>query len=61
MKLFEEMDSFYLELGQRRMLKLSTGDVILKKRDWIRKQSTLHCPVVHKTKHVVSRINKRCV
>lgn len=59
MKLFEPMEAFYLELGERRMLQLYSTDSLLRKRDWMRKQSAQYLFSNQKTKRVVSRVNKR--
>lgn len=53
------MDSFYLELAERRKLKLKSSDVMIKKKDWIRKQSALYHPDAQKIRQVVTRTNKR--
>lgn len=52
------MDNFYLESAERRLLKLNSTDVFIKKRDWIRKQSAIYHPDSHKVRQVVGRTNK---
>lgn len=53
------MDNHYLELAERRLLKLSSSDVLVKKRNWLQRQSLLHYPDSQKVRHVIGRGGKR--
>lgn len=59
LQFLEPMDKFYLELAERRLLKLNSSDLFVKKHDWIRKQSAIHHPDSQKVRQVVGRTNKR--
>ncbi|KAK5643443.1 hypothetical protein RI129_007288 [Pyrocoelia pectoralis] len=51
--------SSLLELDQRCLLKLNFSDVLLTKKDWIRKQSVVHQPEHHNVLHIVNRTSKK--
>ncbi|KAK5641456.1 hypothetical protein RI129_010003 [Pyrocoelia pectoralis] len=59
LKVVEPVEDSYLELDQRRLLQLNFSDVLLKKKDWIRKQSVLHQAEYHKVMHIVNRTSKK--
>ncbi|KAI4455800.1 (e3-independent) e2 ubiquitin-conjugating enzyme [Holotrichia oblita] len=59
LKILEPLENCYLELAERRLLKLAASDIMTRKRDWIRKQSALHRSDSQKVLHVVNRNNKR--
>ncbi|KAF5302090.1 hypothetical protein FQR65_LT08640 [Abscondita terminalis] len=59
LKVVEPIENSHLELAERRLLKLSSSDVLIKKRDWVRKQSALHQPEHHKVLHIVNRTSKK--
>ncbi|KAF5306922.1 hypothetical protein FQA39_LY00152 [Lamprigera yunnana] len=59
LKVVEPLENSHLELAERRLLKLNLSDVLVKKRDWIRKQSALHQPEHHKVLHIVNRTTKK--
>ncbi|CAG9854714.1 unnamed protein product [Phyllotreta striolata] len=64
LKVLEHPSDTFLELADRRLLKLSTGDVLLKKKDWTKKLSLMYRPEIPKVRHIVtcntkmSRISK---
>ncbi|KAF7284596.1 hypothetical protein GWI33_021878 [Rhynchophorus ferrugineus] len=58
LKVLEHPSDTCLELAERRLLKLNSHDVILKKKDWIRKLS-LNRSELPKVRHIVSKINSR--
>nr|XP_023016652.1 probable ubiquitin-conjugating enzyme E2 23 [Leptinotarsa decemlineata] len=53
LKVLEHPSDTFLELSDRRLLKLST-DVLLKKKDWIKKLSVSYRPDIPKVRHIVS-------
>ncbi|CAG9767184.1 unnamed protein product [Ceutorhynchus assimilis] len=62
LKVLEHPSDNSLELGERRILKLTSRDVLLKKKEWYKKLSILHRPEVPKIRHIVScssKINSR--
>ncbi|KAK5641416.1 hypothetical protein RI129_009963 [Pyrocoelia pectoralis] len=59
LKVVEPVEDSHLELAERRLLKLNFSDVLLTKKDWIRKQSVLHQPEHHKVLHIVNRTSKK--
>lgn len=59
LKLLEPTDNHYLELAERRLLKLNSSDTLVKKRNWIERQSMMHYPDVQKVRHVITRSGKR--
>lgn len=59
LKVLQPVEAQYLELAERKLLKLNSSDVIMKRRDWLRKQSALHRRTVQKSAHVIRRSNKR--
>lgn len=58
-KILETVDSNFLELAESRLLKVTETDLLIKKRHWIQKQTTLLQPNVRKVIHSVNRSNKR--
>ncbi|KAJ8934016.1 hypothetical protein NQ314_013652 [Rhamnusium bicolor] len=54
LKVLEHPSDTCLELAERRLLKLSSGDVLLKKKDWVRKLSVSYRPDTQKVRHIVS-------
>ncbi|XP_030746050.1 (E3-independent) E2 ubiquitin-conjugating enzyme UBE2O [Sitophilus oryzae] len=62
LKVFERLSDACLELAERRLLKLNSHDILLKKKDWVRKLSLMYRPDVPKVRHIVncsSKINFR--
>lgn len=59
LKVLQPVEAQYLELAERKLLKLNSSDVIMKRRDWLRKQSALYRKSVQKSPHVLRRSNKR--
>ncbi|KAJ8922950.1 hypothetical protein NQ315_001496 [Exocentrus adspersus] len=58
LKVLEHPSDTCLELAERRLLKLSACDILLKKKDWIRKLSVSYRPDVQKVRHIVSCTTK---
>ncbi|CAH1973777.1 unnamed protein product [Acanthoscelides obtectus] len=54
LKVLEHPSDSCLELAERKLLKLSASDVLLKKKDWIKKLSISYRPEATKNRHVVS-------
>ncbi|XP_056643108.1 (E3-independent) E2 ubiquitin-conjugating enzyme [Diorhabda sublineata] len=54
LKVLEHPSDTFLELSDRKLLKLSSGDVLLKKKDWMKKFSLMYKPDVPKVRHIVS-------
>ncbi|VEN41567.1 unnamed protein product [Callosobruchus maculatus] len=54
LKVLEHPSDSCLELAERRLLKLSASDVLLKKKDWMKKLSLSCRPEATKLRHVVS-------
>ncbi|XP_018566113.1 (E3-independent) E2 ubiquitin-conjugating enzyme UBE2O [Anoplophora glabripennis] len=54
LKVLEHPSDTCLELAERRLLKLSACDVLIKKKDWIRKLSVSYRPDTQKVRHIVS-------
>ncbi|XP_050297992.1 (E3-independent) E2 ubiquitin-conjugating enzyme UBE2O isoform X2 [Anthonomus grandis grandis] len=50
----EHLSDTCLELLERKLLKLGSHDVLLKKKDWTRKMSLMYRPEVPKVRHIVS-------
>ncbi|KAK4874199.1 hypothetical protein RN001_013559 [Aquatica leii] len=59
LKVVEPIENSHLELAERRLLKLNPSDILIKKRDWIRKKSALHQPEHHKVLHIVNRTSRK--
>ncbi|XP_066140426.1 (E3-independent) E2 ubiquitin-conjugating enzyme UBE2O [Euwallacea fornicatus] len=62
LKVLEHPSDTCLELMDRKLLKLSSHDVLVKKKDWVRKLSLIYRPEVPKVRHIVntnSKINSR--
>lgn len=58
-KVLQPVEAQYLELAERKLLKLNSSDVLMKRRDWLKKQSALHRRSAQKSAHVIRRNNKR--
>ncbi|CAH1107433.1 unnamed protein product [Psylliodes chrysocephalus] len=59
LKVLEHPSDTFLELADRRLLKLSTSDVLLQKKDWTKKLTLMYRPeVVPKVRHIVSCTSK---
>nr|CAI5826277.1 unnamed protein product [Callosobruchus analis] len=54
LKVLEHPSDSCLELAERRLLKLSASDILLKKKDWMKKLSLSCRPEATKLRHVVS-------
>ncbi|KAG5878407.1 hypothetical protein JTB14_029680 [Gonioctena quinquepunctata] len=54
LKVLEHPSDTFLELSDRRLLKLSAADVLLKKKDWIKKLSASYRSDIPKVRHIVS-------
>lgn len=54
LKVLEHPSDTCLELLDRKLLKLSSHDVLLKKKDWIKKLSLIYRPEVPKVRHIVN-------
>ncbi|CAH1115912.1 unnamed protein product [Phaedon cochleariae] len=53
LKVLEHPSDNFLELSDRRLFKLSAADVLLKKKDWIRKLSLMYRADVSKMRYVI--------
>ncbi|CAH0564110.1 unnamed protein product [Brassicogethes aeneus] len=54
LKVLEHPSDTCLELNDRKLLKLSSSDVLLKKKDWTKKLSLTYRPEVPKVRHIVN-------
>ncbi|XP_072403360.1 (E3-independent) E2 ubiquitin-conjugating enzyme UBE2O [Diabrotica undecimpunctata] len=54
LKVLERASDTFLELTDRRLLKLSSSDILLKKKDWTKKLSLVYRPELPKVRHIVS-------
>lgn len=59
LKVLQPVEAQYLELAERKLLKLNSSDVLMKRKDWLRKQSALHIRNVQKSSHMIRRCSKR--
>lgn len=61
LQILQPVEAQYLELAERKLLKLNAMDVIVKRTDWLRKQSVLYRRGLQKSPHLMRKSNKRYV
>lgn len=53
LRVIKHSNDLYVDLSERKLLKLSQNDVLINKKEWIRKLSTTYRPDVYKVRHIV--------